>query len=42
MKAIWIRLFEEKLSWCKKIMAHLKPRPNIRVKACLGGGEFGP
>lgn len=40
MKAIWMRLFEEKMESVQEDPGTFRPRPNVRVKVCLGGGEF--
>ena len=42
MKAIWMRLFEEKMEPLQEHPGTFKPRPGVRVKVCLGGGEFQP
>ncbi|HAJ38388.1 MAG TPA: hypothetical protein DCL15_22180 [Chloroflexi bacterium] len=42
MKAIWVRLFEEKMEAVQEQEAAFRPRPGIRIKVCLGGGEFQP
>lgn len=42
MKAIWMRLVEEKMESVDGHAGTFMPRPGVRVKVCLGGGDFQP